>query len=319
MRQILARNAELHRRTATADGEAHVARAHEAAVRRDGEMVAVVFELLHHDAGLDRQIVLDREALPEFDEFFLRVLESAEPTVQRQVHRLRHHELLARVSGNGAADFARLVDAEDPEATFLGTEQARETGRTEAHDEQVDRATLRRRSRRSDTRRHLLCDERAVLHGGPHEREPGDLAGQEQTRHTDRLEVLVDRGQVTTVGDVAERQRDGRRRAGRRAQTMTDAARAVHDDGLAERHRQHAVLRARTHAGAAPDARREVDLRMLQPRLVAAACLGDRPFGEVAGMMAQLHASPQDRDDDEDESSNRYREEKPVHEVRGEQ
>jgi hypothetical protein len=180
----------------------------------------------------------------------------------------------------------------------------------------TSRSRLSPRAAAGDARRHRFGDQRPVRHRRAHQREAGDLAGEEQPRHADRFVLVRDRRQVAAVLQVAERQRDGVGRAGSGAQAVADAARAVHDHRLAVGQRQHPILRTRPHTGTAADAVGEVDLRVLQPRAMAAEFARLRPLGEGVAAVRELDAASHHRGDDDDQQHERDGEDEQVHDAR---
>ena len=78
---------------------------------------------------------------------------------------------------------------------------------------------------------------------------------------------------------------------------MADATRAMNHDRLPEREIEHARLWALAHAATATDALLQVDLRMKQPRLMAALRLRLLPLGEHARVVAKNGAATQKRSD----------------------
>ena len=329
--QLLAGHFELLRRTSTADREHDMARADRAETGRDREhFVLVARDATHLNARLHRQAMPLREAAPDLDELFLEILETIELAMQRQLHGLRHHELLARIRGDRSADRLRLFEAREPQAVLLRCERTRETCRAEADDHEIERrprsrgirgfvqvfvrctntnaspdrhalrtrhALLRLRRAGLHAARDFGCDDGSVLHCGAHQREARDLTGEEQPGDRDGFVLVVDRRDVLAITQVAERQRDCASGTCIGATAMADATRAVHDDRLPEREIEHTRLRTLAHATAATDALLQVDLRMEQPRLMAALRLRLLPLGEHARVVAKNGAATQKRSD----------------------
>jgi hypothetical protein len=213
--------------------------------------------------------VLGGDALPQLDQLLLRVGRALEAAVQRQLDRLREHQLAARVLGHRAARGELLVDGHEAQPVALGLERAGQPA--------GPAPTTHRSSTSSGSAgglrgapRDLGADRHAVLDGGLDQRVRGDLAGQEQARGADRLEALVEHRHVAPLGQVAERDRDRAHRALALAGRVTDAARAVDDHGLAVHEVEHTLFGTGAHAAAAAQAAREVDHGMAQHRRRAA-------------------------------------------------
>ena len=285
---------------------------HTAARGHHERAVRLPLEALQHRAQVHREPVVADQGLPQLDQLLLRVLEPPEPAVHRQHHRLRHHQLPARVGGHRAADLRRLVDAGAAQATLHGSQHAGDAGRAEADHEQVEHVVVATGARRT-ARGHFAPDQGTVFDGRAHQREPRDLAGEEQAGHADGLERRIDRRQVAATAEIPERQCDRGCRTDAGAQPMAHAARAVHDHRLPVRERQHAVFGARAYARAAADALRQVDLGMLQARPMAAALLRGGPRRQAVFVAGEFDATTQQGCDREDQRHEGGNEDEPGH------
>ena len=119
------------------------------------------------------------------------------------------------------------------------------------------------------------------------------LAHHEQVGHVG-LELARKTGQVGGDAGVRHHDLDRTHRADFRTEAVADALVAVHDRRLAGDHGQHVALGADFDARSAPDAVRDVDMRVLSPRTLARE---SGPFrGRHGGPLLPPHASQRGQD-----------------------
>jgi hypothetical protein len=293
---VLARDADAVGRAAPAEREANVARRDARAAGHDHVgAVAAPLEPLEDLAALDRQLVAARDVAPQIDQLLLRVARAVELAEERQLDRLHHHELAPRILRDRPSDLL-LLEHHEREPLGLRLQCTRDAGRTRADDREVVGVGGSTRARRAHAARDLGRDRRAVRDRRADQRVAGDLAREVDAGQARDAERFVEHRDVAPLREVAERQRDRADRAGGRARAVSDAARAVGDERLSVDDLEHAVLGARAYARRASDAPRQVDMRVLEARLGAAAFLRARHLGQARAHRRELAATSERRE-----------------------
>jgi hypothetical protein len=132
-----------------------------------------------------------------------------------------------------------LLDGHEVQAELPGPKGAGQPGGPGADDQQIDRAVGVRLSAEAGCvasrapPRHGIGGGGALGHGRAHERKPAELPGQKEAGYADGLQVLVERGEVAPIAQIAQGQSDGAGGAGRGTESVTHAAGAVDDRRLA--------------------------------------------------------------------------------------
>ncbi len=156
-----------------------------------------------------------------------------------------------------------------------------------------------------------------MVHGRLDERVGGDLAGEEETRRTDRLELGRDGGDVLSLAGVSQGDGDRVHGALPLAGTRTDATRATDDGRLPVHHLQDALLGARGDAGPAAEAAGEVDDGMLKLSLGRALAHRDRAAFDGAGHTGELQPALEREQGGQRERAGQGGQDDPAHGVRG--
>ena len=295
LRQFFARDVQLARCPAAAEGQADVARqVRTLAVVDAVDVIALLLEPLERNPGPDGKLVLLDDLGPDLQQLLLGVRRLREPAVQRQIHGLGHDQLPPRILGHGAAELL-LVDRQEVQTLRASFQGARDPGRARADDQQVENGFGTFYGQRAAIRSDLPRDGGPVLDRRADERVAGDLAGQVHARRPDGFERRFERRQVRTFRDVAQRHGDRADRALHRAEPVPDAARAVYDQRLTVDHLEHTLLGAGCHADPATDALGQVHVRELQPRRVTATPLGVRDGMQPSGGLLQVHSTQPQR------------------------
>ncbi len=217
------------------------------------------------------------DALEVREQLLLRDEPLAEAAHERELHRLGHRDLLARVVRDGAAHVT-LLEEPERDAPRLETERRGDPGGARADDHDVARAS---RHDLGEPLGHL-----EPLHDRvPDEPHPSQLA--DDVHPWPRgLEERVDLGEIDAALCGAEDEPDGAHRALGGAPAVTDAVVAVDQPRRAVHDAQDVALGAGAQAGEAADADVRVDHRVKRAREVPAA------RGAELGLVAALPNDP---------------------------
>src|SRR2546425_1578837 len=292
---LFARHIQFAGRSAPADRQQHDACLVRALLRLDRKAAFDLLDLLHSLPEADLKAGLLDHRIPEVEQLLLADFGHLDLTDDRQLHRRRHRDLVARVVEYGAAERFFLLDQLVLELVLDRAEAGGDTRRTAPDDHHVvlHRAGLQDGAHRFNRLAPLLGAFADQAHAA-------QLAGDVDAGHVG-LEIRIDLRDVDAALFGAEHELDRIDRAGREAGAVPDAMGRVDQLGLVIDDAQR-VFGARLHAGRRSDAPGRVDDRVQrrglhQPLLdrrcqrfsvldialvMAPQVQGDRPNGRYA-------------------------------------
>src|SRR5882762_9810490 len=299
--QLFSRNTQLARRAAPAEGEDHRPGAIAPFVRLDRvHTVRIFLNGLDLLARVDAEPRLFVNLFPETQDLFLRDLQFVEFAVHGKLDGTGQHQFLARVLGDGAAEFV-LLERDVAELLFDGAQRGTDPCGTRTHDAHVrhagDCAAAFDRKESARDRVHAVA---TLIDRVLDKREAAELSRDEHVGDGG-LVVWIELGHVRA--DAGTRHDDGDRPDGTRlgAEAVADAFVTIHDCGFARDHREHVPLRADVDARATADALGCVDMGVLGARPIRAefAALRCRKRG---GLLAMHPANVSDDREKQDQA-----------------
>ncbi len=268
--QLFAGHAEPARRAPAAQRQDHRARPVEAGRGAHLELLAAALELLEPLAVADVQPVARDLAAEQLEHLLLRVLLAIERAAAGQRDRAGQHHLPAREVEDGAAEAGGLVDDDRREAVPARGERGGDPGGPRPDHEHVGDAGVRGAgARRAQPAGDRLDHRSALLDGVADQREPRQLAGDEDSGQRG-LHLVGEQRHVPASLEIAQADLDRADRAGVGAAAVADAPQPVDHHRHAADHAEHVAFRAGAHAGAAADAAHRVDEGELGDRAVDA-------------------------------------------------